>query len=154
VENGIINWIEYNKYAIINSVDLCRVITSNMQLMANPERELERIVHELTTSCQVPSPPKTFTIEALNSFIDPTMQSYSIGSSRSSDHNNTGVLEVYGKDNCVISKTDLIDDTHLHHYVRAMRLYCDMLSGEAFTTEYAIELLFKKNEREGHHNKY
>lgn len=47
IARGMRSWYVYNKHAVLNSNDLCRVVTSNKQIMTSPESEFSRIRKEL-----------------------------------------------------------------------------------------------------------
>lgn len=51
--DGLKLWIRYNRIALENSKDLCRVVTSNNAIMQNPMQEMRRIKKELK-SCGLP----------------------------------------------------------------------------------------------------
>mmetsp|Transcript_22079 Transcript_22079/g.31635 ORF Transcript_22079/g.31635 Transcript_22079/m.31635 type:complete len:99 (+) Transcript_22079:1010-1306(+) len=51
--DGLKLWIQYNRIALENSKDLCRVVTSNNAIMQNPMQEMRRIKKELE-SCGLP----------------------------------------------------------------------------------------------------
>ena len=56
--NGLQAWLVYNKLAILNSADLCRVVASQDHVLADPMNEIQRIQKELIDRCGVPSPPE------------------------------------------------------------------------------------------------
>jgi hypothetical protein len=67
-------YIVYNMRAIHNSAGLCRVLTSNDAVLADPLTEVHRIADELTTKCGVPEPPRTPTQEDVGKFVDHSLQ--------------------------------------------------------------------------------
>lgn len=65
-------WYVYNRRAIQQSSDLCRVVGSHKKIMASPQSEFDRIYTELR-SCGVPVPHK-LTPAAISDFIDIKLQ--------------------------------------------------------------------------------
>jgi len=64
---------EYNKAAVQNSADLCRVLSSNNDVLGDHLGDTQRIVDELT-KCIVPAAPNNITQSVTDSFVDPTLQ--------------------------------------------------------------------------------
>jgi hypothetical protein len=60
-------YIVYNMRAIQNSAGLCRVLTSNDAVLADPLTEVHRIADELHTKCGVPEPSRKLTQEDVKS---------------------------------------------------------------------------------------
>lgn len=130
-------WIVYNTRALQNSNGLCRVYTSNEEILKNPMIEVQRISDELTRQCNVPKPPNVLTTEQVNKFVDTSLQ-----------HNvkskfNTGpIIERHGTDCDVhelVTTTDKKDSKYqleLTLYRIAMKIYCDMKSGAAYKEDY------------------
>lgn len=65
-------WYVYNRRAVKQSNDLCRVVGSHKKIMAAPQSEFDRIFTELQ-SCGVPVPHK-LTSSAISDFIDIKLQ--------------------------------------------------------------------------------
>ena len=74
LEHGLRIWIAYNMRAIQNMAGLCRVLSSNDAVLANPLEEVQRIADELTNKCHVPAPPSKLTKTIVDKFIDPKLQ--------------------------------------------------------------------------------
>ena len=96
--DGLQAWLVYNKLAILNSADLCRVVASQDRVLADPMNEIRRIQMELIDNCGVPSPPREVTIDDVNAFIDIKLVNH--------NHLDKGgeraVLDVHGASKCVI----------------------------------------------------
>jgi len=135
---GLQVWLVYNKLAILNSADLCRVVASQDNVLADPMNEIRRIQKELIDRCGVPSPSREITIDDVNSFIDIKL----VNHNHLDNNGERRVVEVYGASKCVIYSDKRIRSEQLEKlYVKAMKLYCDMQSLEAFTPEYIEKLL-------------
>lgn len=136
LEHGLRLWIIYNMRAVQNSQNLCRVLSSNDDVLANPLKEVLRITEELTTKCGVPPPPKTIAQEDIDVFIDPNMQhgKKEMGAGR-------GTLMNY--DGCVIPDFDSVHnpgsqehDREMALYKTAMKMHCDFKNGKAYEDNY------------------
>lgn len=138
LDHGLRLWIVYNMLGLQNSAELCRVYSSNDAIMASPLTEVQRLAQELTRKCGVPLPPNALTQEEVDKFVDPSLQ-----------HNTKGK---YGQDLPVIEtrgdcqihelKSDARPGSPAYEmqqklYILAMRLYCDMESGEAYKDDYS-----------------
>jgi hypothetical protein len=138
---GLRLWILYNKSAIRNSADLCRVLSSNVAILSNPLAETKRIVDELTHKCGVPPSPKEITQEIVDGFVDPGLQ-HNKKKDGAKDGNDKKVLETRG--DCEIQDYDsLLDpsdkamiEKEMNMYLMAMRIYCDFQSGKAYMNDY------------------
>jgi len=136
LEHGLRLWIIYNTRAVQNSQKLCRVLSSNDDVLANPLGEVLRITEELTTKCGVPPPPKTITQEDIDIFIDPNMQhgKKEMGAGRAT-------LEDYN--GCIIPDFDSVNKpgSQEHNresalYMVAMKIHCDFKNGKAYEDNY------------------
>lgn len=107
---------------------LCVVVTRNSDLLAKPDVEVRRIVNELQTKCNVVAPPFLDPHpRAVSSFIDVKMQG--------SRHEGLTPC-VNGKPYFNVTTSGLKLKRAKEVYKRAMRLYCDMESGIAFSPDY------------------
>ena len=80
------------------------------------------------------------TIDDVNAFIDIKL----VNHNHLDDDGERAVLDVYGASKCVIYSDKRIRSEKVlieRIYVKAMKLYCDMQSLEAFTPEYVEKLL-------------
>jgi hypothetical protein len=138
-------WIVYNMRAIQNSEGLCRVLTSNEAVLADPMTEVQRIANELTTKCGVPEPPRELTQEDVDKFVDPSLNTESEKSSDGKQaKTHYTVVHDYGND-CVANDylAEFEEEAQPFEYTRerdlylkAMQVYCDLRTGEAFNEGY------------------
>lgn len=131
---GLRLWINYNIAAVKNSVDLCRVYSSNTAVLADPLNEVKKIAKDLETKCGVPPPPKMITQEIVDSFVDSSLQHHKKGEEKAT-------LATYG--DCVVKDFDSEEkegspgqNNEMDLYMKAMKLYCDFDSGDAYEDNY------------------
>lgn len=142
LDHGLRIWIVYNMRAIENSDGLCRVLTSNEAIFADPLKETQRISKELTDTCGVPAPPQQLTQEEVDKFVDPELQH----NKKKTVHDDVNRKVIMKYDNgCEIrdfdSDYDKIKDAAAYDrerglYIKAMRIYCDLQNGEAYDVGY------------------
>ena len=135
IARGLKLWYIYNKRAIQQTQDLCRVVTSHKKMMSQPSIELQRIYFELKEKCRVPVPHEV-SQEDINDFIDVNLQ-----------HGRTSLLDTY----CADPSTDFQslsppedkwktdDPKHLQLYRSCVKLYCDLESFEAYENGYQFD---------------
>lgn len=129
IRRGLKLWIIYNKAAIINSADMCRVYSSNDEIFSNPMMETKRIVQELTEKCGVPKPPSVITQPIIDSFIDPSLHH-----NKKNNPEDGTILEKYG--DCDIPTFSELDISAKDMYLYAMRIHCDLQNGAAYHVDY------------------
>jgi len=136
-ERGLRLWIVYNMRAIENSAGLCRVLSNNDDVMANPTKEVQRISDELTKKCGVPRPPHRLSEDVVKQFIDSTLHH-----NKKADDKKGKVLATF-KNGCVAKdfKSIFLEgtqnrNTELDMYLKAMKVYCDLKSGDAYHEGY------------------
>jgi hypothetical protein len=141
IEHGLRLWIVYNMRAVQNSQGLCRVLSSNDAILADPLNEVQRISDELTSKCGVPSPPNRVTQEEVDKFVDPKLQHNKKKREEEEQASERKILAEY--DGCKVF--DYEDDPNdmspkrareLAMYKKAMKVYCDFKSGKAYEAEY------------------
>ena len=123
-------WYVYNRRAIQQSNDLCRVVSSHHNAMTTPDTEFARIHRELHL-CGV-NVPRLLTQEDISSFIDMRLQ-----------HGKTTLKE----DSCRLNIDTLQppatwvtqDPSDLKLYREAMRVYCAMEDKSAFTPSFVFD---------------
>lgn len=138
---GLRLWVVYNMRGIQNSQSLCRVYSSNDDLLMDARREVQRVADELVSKCGMPLPPKkTITQAVVEEFIEPNMQ-HNKKKLKEEQEAKMDVLEEYR--GCFIKdyasqhqKGTNAHDMELDMYKRAMRIYCDLQSGEAYKASY------------------
>lgn len=119
---GLQKWILHNEAAIRNSVGMCRVVTSNDRILQSPVEEVTRIVQELTDRCNVMSPPRRLPSESVvNDFVDVTLQ-----------RSKTDNVPTCNQTSFDAKSLGLTLDVQRLRLEQAMKLYCDMESGQAF----------------------
>ena len=136
---GLRLWIQYNKAAVLNSADLCRVLSSNNAVLKDPLNETKRIADELTKNCNVPPPPKMIDMAVVNSFVDTSLQ-HGKNQLKKKDAEKR-VLTKHG--DCEVKEYDSVEtpgsdaqQREMDLYLKAMKLYCDFESGEAYREDY------------------
>ena len=136
---GLRLWIQYNKLAVLNSADLCRVLSSNNAVLSDPLNETKRIANELTTKCGVPAPPKMIDQTVVDSFVDTKLQHNKNQLKKKASEKR--VLESHG--DCLVKDFDSseIDGSEAKQremdlYLMAMKIYCDFESGKAYEDTY------------------
>ena len=66
---GLRLWYVYNRRAVQQSQDLCRVVSSNRLLLMEPTVEVDRIYRELREGCGV-DVPRALPVEEVRAFVD------------------------------------------------------------------------------------
>lgn len=139
LERGLRLWIVYNMRAIQNAKGLCMVKSSNDAILADPLHEIQRISDEMTYTCGVPEPPDRIKQEDIDRFIDPKLQH---GKNQLAKEEKR-VLETYNNGECkVYSYTSEEEEGSAEYkrehdlYRKAMKVYCDFQSGEAYKEDY------------------
>jgi len=136
-------WILYNQLGIQNSQDLCRVHTSNTAVLADPMAETNRIVKELTERCHVVKPDTTkISQTVVDDFVDPKLQA----NKKKLEESKTGevkILETRNGGTCLVKEySSNNEEGSVEHkkemdmYLKAMKIYCDFESGEAYNMDY------------------
>lgn len=131
-------WIAYNMRAIQNSRGLCIVKTSNVALLADPVKELQRISDELTEKCGVAAPPHSVKQDEVDKFIDPTLQHQHAAEKAKKEvleSHNDGTCVAYAFDSKIMKGTRMFENER-EAYLTAMRIYCDLESGKAYNEDY------------------
>uniref|UniRef100_A0A7S2UB27 Sulfotransferase domain-containing protein n=1 Tax=Attheya septentrionalis TaxID=420275 RepID=A0A7S2UB27_9STRA len=136
LEQGLRIWIVYNMRAVQNSRNLCRIVTSQDKILRNPKKEVQRVSDELTSKCGVPTPLRRIKQSIVDEFVDPKLQH------NKKDLADGKILMEYGE-GCVIRDFDsdlLKGDPNKKNeevfYLMAMKVYCDLKSGDAFKEDY------------------
>ena len=124
---GLKLWYIYNKRAIQQSTDLCRVVTSHHKIMTDPSSELHRVRLALI-ECGV-SVPHDATAEEVAEFIDIKLQH---GKSTLKDHSCEEDLQSILPPDTWPTK----DASHVKLYREVMRVYCAMEDGSAFSMHF------------------
>ena len=140
IEHGLRLWIVYNMRAVQNSQGLCRVLSSNDAILADPLNEVQRISDELTSKCGVPSPPNRVTQEEVDKFVDPALQH----NKKKREEEEASQRKIIAEfDGCKVmdyesDPNDLSPKRarELEMYKKAMKMYCDFQSGKAYKPDY------------------
>jgi hypothetical protein len=140
LEHGLRLWVIYNWKAIVNSAGLCRVLSSNDKILANPLVEVQRIADELTSKCHMPNGPSRINQSQVDKFIDPELQH----NKKELQKKDTDVRILEEHQGCKVKDylSDLLDGSQekmmeLNMYKTAMKIYCDLESGNAYLPNYA-----------------
>lgn len=154
VGKGLKLWYIYNRRAIQQSNDLCRVVTSHKALIKNGYSELMKIGVQLKESCGyvINDHMHSLSLSSLlsggndhnigvtqqdiDAFIDPHLQ-------HSSSQDDVCItIKKEGEASAMAAllppkqKWDTSDREHLQLYREVMRVYCNMEDGTAFNAEY------------------
>lgn len=121
-------WYIYNKRAIRQSHDLCRVTTSHQRIMNQPDAELERIYNDLR-SCGVPV-PRTLSKVEIADFVDPKLQHGKSALKDASCEKDNKSLQIPSD----IWQTK--EEKHLVLYREVMRVFCAMEDGSAYKYDF------------------
>lgn len=125
---GLELWIWYNREAIRLSKNSCRVITSNEEILQGREKELVRIQDELS-KCGLQ--PRSYNLDIMADFINPNFQH---GTQNTEEIDNNVFRAFFGNAN-IEKGRDL--------YEKAMRVFFDMKSGEAFHDDYVWPVMYE-----------
>ena len=129
---GLRLWYVYNRRAVQQSRDLCRVVTSHKKIMEMPMTELRRIREELKNKCNMVV-PRDLPEAEVSEFVDVKLEH---GHNDHTDHS------------CEQDHSSLVppkeqwsdpDPEQLRLYREVMRVYCAMESGEAFKEGFQFD---------------
>jgi hypothetical protein len=139
LEHGLRLWVLYNMRAIQNSAGLCRVLSSNDKVLADPLNEVQRIADELTNKCHVPAGPSRITQAEVDKFIDPNLQHNK--KQLAEQEQNVRILEEHNGCKVKDYQSDYEEGSHdkkreMDLYQAAMQIYCDFQSGDAYKSDY------------------
>lgn len=136
VAKGLKMWYVYNRRAIEQTHDLCRVTTSHRKVMSQPEIELERIYTELH-QCGV-AVPHSVAKEDISSFIDVKLQH---GRSTQKDTSCGGEIS-----NLMPPESwPTTDGEHVSLYRECMRVYCALEDGSALRPSFEWDRSIRDN---------
>lgn len=124
---GMRLWYVYNKRAIQQSSDLCRVTASHKRVMTNARPELDRIYQQLR-DCGVDVPHKV-SDEDLNDFIDIKLQH---GRSTLKDTSCDGDISTL----IPPESWPTTEERHIKLYRESMRVYCAFEDGSAYRADF------------------
>ena len=127
-------WYVYNRRAIEQSHDLCRVVTSHAAVMSQPLVEMGRIFEEVR-KCGVPAPHR-LTLAEVEDFVDPKLQ-----------HGKSALKDTA----CEQDVSTLLppsvwptqDKAHIPLYREVMRAFCAMEDGSAFNPSFVWDMSIK-----------
>jgi hypothetical protein len=120
-------WYVYNKRAIVQSHDLCRVTTSHRAVMAQPLVEMDRIYNEIR-ACGVMAPHQLTKAE-VEDFVDPKLQHGKSALKDTSCDQDTSTL-------ALPSVWPSQDKNHIPLYREVMRVFCALEDGSAFKADF------------------
>jgi len=139
IDHALRLWILYNMRAIQNSKGLCMVLSSNEAVLKDPLNEVQRISDELTSKCGVPEPPNKLTQEDVDQFVDPDLQH----NKKQREAEDAKKEVVAGYDGCKVReyKSSAPPESAQAQreqdlYLKAMKMFCDFQSGEAYKDAY------------------
>lgn len=141
-EHALRLWIVYNMRGIQNSKGLCRVYSSNDQLLAQPYQEVSRIVSDLIHQCHVLPPSKTLSQQVIDTFVDGTLQHVVRKTTKQRIDDGEKIIQQFSN-TCVafeykstIPKTSNDWKRERSMYLQAMKIFCDFENGDAFHDDY------------------
>lgn len=135
VAKGLRMWYVYNRRAIEQSRDLCRVATSHRAVMQQPQAEFDRIFVELR-QCGV-AVPRRLTPEDIASFIDSKLQH---------GHSTLKDTTTCSQDMATLRPPESWPTTEPEHvalYREVMRLYCGLEDGSALRPGFLFDQTIK-----------
>lgn len=127
VKKGLTLWYVYNKRAILQTQDLCRVTTAHRRVMQQPQKELD-LIYDALIYCGV-TVPRKLNASDIASFMDANLQ-----------HGNSTLIDHHCNEDLSVLlpppswHTSTADDIALYREV--MGLYCAMEDGRAFASSY------------------
>jgi hypothetical protein len=140
INHGLRLWYVYNKRAIQQSSQLCRVLVSHRRIMQHPKDELDRLYNELVTNCKVPIPHKISTSQ-IDSFIDTSLQH-----GKSTLQDETCVNKEYLSPSFKPPATwPTQEKDHIRLYREVMRVYCAFEDGSAFESSFTWDESIQDN---------
>ena len=122
ISKGLRLWYVYNKRAVTQTHDLCRVITSYSRLMRSTHNELNYIYQKLR-ECGVPVKKKPLAKD-LSSFVDVSLQ-------HGKTENSTCAQKVFSP-KVPPSGWDPLEKYDVSLYREVIRAYCALEDGTAF----------------------
>lgn len=128
-------WYIYNKRAIQQSSDLCRVVTSHRLVMSQAQVELDRVYSELREQCGV-QVPHAVSHEDVVTFVDPKLQH---GKTTLMDNSCEGGPEVLDAALPPSASWDTKEANHIKLYRSSLRLYCAMEDFSAFEPSFQFD---------------
>jgi hypothetical protein len=143
IERGLWVWYNYNKLAIQNSQDTCRVVTSCHAITTTTRKALGHIRSDFIRKCNF-SLPGHISDDTINKFLSVELlhskhEVQPISCNQFLD-NELGSMALPRKWNTT-------DAAHIHLYVESIRLFCDMESGIAFEESYSWAHLMRYKSR-------
>lgn len=120
-------WYVYNKRAIVQSHDLCRVTTSHRAVMTQPLAEMDRLYDEIR-ACGVQASHRLTKAE-VEDFVDPKLQ-----------HGKSAIKDTSCAQDIVTlmppATWETKDIVHIKLYREVMRVFCAMEDGSAFKPDF------------------
>mmetsp|Transcript_28388 Transcript_28388/g.47707 ORF Transcript_28388/g.47707 Transcript_28388/m.47707 type:complete len:265 (+) Transcript_28388:3-797(+) len=127
-------WYVYNRLAIQQSHDLCRVTTSHSLIMSQPQIEMDRVYEELK-ACGV-SPPHKLTAKEIEEFVDPKLQH---GKNALDENPCTKDLKTLKPPTTWV--TD--DPDHIKLYQEVLRVFCAMEDRSAYSPDFQWDMTIR-----------
>mmetsp|Transcript_13627 Transcript_13627/g.19533 ORF Transcript_13627/g.19533 Transcript_13627/m.19533 type:complete len:228 (+) Transcript_13627:1143-1826(+) len=126
--DGLKLWIWYNRLAVDNSKGLCRITTSNEAVMNDPKLEVIRIREELI-KCGLPQ--RSIKADAVEEFFN---EEFMHSTSKGKDVSDSSVCVIPPFHSSLVNPDAKKAEEEI--YQVAMKVFCDLKSGEAFELEY------------------
>lgn len=132
IGRGLRLWYVYNRRAVLQSKDLCRVVISHKAMMTHAQIELDRVYDELH-SCGL-DVPKRISKEDVETFIDSKLQhgknTLQDNICETKDFNSLQLPEQW----------DSHDPDHLALYKESIRVYCAFEDKSAFDPSFKWDM--------------
>jgi hypothetical protein len=134
-------WYVYNKRAIQQSSDLCRVVTSHRLVMSQPQVELDRVYTELREDCGVMVPHLVSQADVV-AFVDPKLQH---GKTNLVDNTCEGGKAAIDSALPPASSWETQEEQHIKLYRASLTLYCAMEDFSAFKADFKFDETIKND---------
>ena len=136
IARGLRLWYVYNRRAIQQSHDLCRVVASHKYIMLQPREQFDRIFTELR-ACGL-NVPRKLSNDEIASFIDVKLQHGKSGSIDAACLLDANAFQSLPPPESWIKAENEKEPNsqELSIYREAMRVYCAMESGAAFHADF------------------
>ncbi|KAG5192764.1 hypothetical protein JKP88DRAFT_274707 [Tribonema minus] len=139
-------WTSYQTWAITQSSDLCRAVTSNRRVVADPIGESNAVIQSLRDVCGV-AVPRLLEEATIKDFVDLSLQHRSAAPVAADKRAETAPAARSACDipdpHWELPPMPRLKKAEIDAYRDAMQLYCDMDSGEAFKPNFKFPAILQ-----------